>query len=173
MRYKIFTLLFVLLTACRSSTGEQEFEALSGKVIAVKDGDTIEILYRGKPLTVRLAHIDCPEIRRKQPFGTAAKQFTSGLCFGRMVTVQHENKYDRYKRLIGVIINERGENVNKELVRAGYAWHFKQYSDDVSYDKLEKLARQKRAGLWADSNPTPPWEWRVRVVTKKANQSTQ
>lgn len=165
--FKIVTLLLFLLTACQNSTGKKTFQELSGKVIAVKDGDTIEILYEGKPLTIRFAHVDCPELKKKQPYGTAAKQFTSDLCFGETVTVQHEKKYDRYKRLIGVVVNKSGKNVNKELVKAGYAWHFKQYSTDVEYDQLEQIARHNKAGLWADRHPTPPWEWRAPKPKKK------
>jgi micrococcal nuclease len=154
-------LFLLLLTACKSQNSKQKFQELKGKVIAVKDGDTIEILCDEKLLTIRFAHVDCPEIRKKQPFGTTAKQFTSALCFGRLITVQHENKFDRYKRLIGVVINDEGKNVNKELVKAGYAWHFMQYSNDMEYNRLEKTAREKRVGLWVDSNPAPPWQWRA------------
>ncbi len=111
-------------------------------------------------MTIRFAHVDCPEIRKGQPFGQAAKKFTSELCFGQIVTVINEGKYDRYKRLIAVIINEENENVNKELVKAGLAWHFIKYSNDTSYDDLELTARQNKVGLWADENPTPPWDWR-------------
>ena len=154
---KIF--LLFLIVSC-SHTEKEVGSSINGKVIAVKDGDTIEILYDGKPLTIRFAHIDCPEIRKGQPFGKAAKQFTSNLCFGQTVTVISEGKYDRYKRLIAVIINENDENVNKELVKAGFAWHFKKYSSDSTYDDLELSARQKKIGLWIDDNPTPPWDWR-------------
>jgi endonuclease YncB( thermonuclease family) len=155
--YKIFFLL--LLISCSTKVKEIN-TSITGKVIAVKDGDTIKMLYDGKPLTIRFAHIDCPEIKKGQPFGQAAKKFTSDLCFGQNVTVITEGKYDRYKRLIAVIINEKGENVNKELVKAGLAWHFKKYSSDTSYDKLELTARERKIGLWADDNPTPPWDWR-------------
>ena len=154
---KIFFLF--LLFSCSNKTKEIA-KSITGKVIAVKDGDTIEILYDGKPLTIRFAHVDCPEIKKGQPFGQAAKQFTSDLCFGQNVTVINEGKYDRYKRLIGVIINEKNENVNKELVKSGFAWHFKKYSTDTSYDDLELTARQNKIGLWVDDNPTPPWDWR-------------
>jgi micrococcal nuclease len=131
-----------------------------GKVIAVKDGDTIEVLYENNALTIRLAHIDCPEIKKHQPFGQAAKKFTSNICFGQLVTVENEGKFDRYKRCIAVIINDKNENVNKALVKAGLAWHFLKYSTDTAYDKLEAIARQSKVGLWADENPTPPWQWR-------------
>ena len=133
---------------------------INGKVIAIKDGDTIEIMNEGKTLTIRLAHVDCPEIKKGQPFGKAAKQFTSDLCFGQTVTVINEQKFDRYKRLIGFVTNEKGENINKELVKAGLAWHFKKYSNDASYADLESRARENKIGLWAEDDPIPPWNWR-------------
>lgn len=164
---KYFFLICLLFASCRSSENTRAEEKVSGKVIAVKDGDTIEILYEGKPLTVRLKHIDCPEIRKHQPYGQDAKQFTSGKCFGQIVTIEGKEEYDRYKRLLGVVINEKKENVNLELVKAGYAWHYAQYSNDQQYAKAEEKARAKKLGLWADDNPTPPWEWR-----KPANKKT-
>ncbi|MEO7482303.1 MAG: thermonuclease family protein [Ferruginibacter sp.] len=130
------------------------------KVIAVKDGDTIEILYEGKPMRIRMAHIDCPELGKSQPFGRAAKTFTSAMCYGQQVTIFNEGVFDRYKRLIAVVINKAGLNVNKELMKAGLAWHFLRYSSDTTYAQLEKLARQKKMGLWKDENPIPPWKWR-------------
>lgn len=129
-------------------------------MIGVKDGDTIEVLFENKPMTIRFAHVDCPEMKKHQPFGQAAKRFTSKICFGQIVTVENNGKFDIYKRLLAVIINDRNENVNKELVKAGFAWHFRKYSTDKSYDDLEFVARQNRKGLWADENPIPPWEWR-------------
>ena len=144
--FRLILLLCIFFFSCKNISKKQSATEITGKVIAVKDGDTIEILFDGKPLTIRFAHIDCPEIRKKQPFGTAAKQFTSDHCFGQIVTIQHENKYDRYKRLIGVVMNGKGENVNKALVQAGYAWHYKPYSTDDSYDRLELTARQEKKG---------------------------
>lgn len=158
---KSFPLIFLLLLLISCSNKAKTIdELITGKVIAVKDGDTIDILFDGKPLTIRFAHVDCPEIKKGQPFGQAAKTFTSGLCFSQTVTVLNEGKYDRYKRLIGIIINEKNENVNKELVKAGFAWHYKKYSTDTSYDDLEFIAKQNKIGLWAEENPTPPWDWR-------------
>jgi micrococcal nuclease len=147
-----------------SCTGEEEYLKLpkkfQAKVIAVKDGDTIQVLYDSNPITIRLAHIDCPEIKKQQPFGQAAKKFTAGICFGQLVTVENDSKFDAYKRLIAVIINDNNDNVNKELVKAGLAWHFLKYSSDKSYGELEAIARHNKTGLWADENPIPPWEWR-------------
>lgn len=155
-------LLLTVLSCLLSTSGKQEQYPtyLSGKVIGVTDGDTIDILYNNKPLRIRLEHIDCPEIRKQQPFGAAAKKFTSDKCFGQIVRVLHKNKVDRNKRLIGEIVNAGGFNVNKELVKAGLAWHYIKYSSSQEYAGLEKAARTMQVGLWRAPNPTPPWNWR-------------
>ena len=159
MLYRLFFLLLLcpLVSACPVATEEPPAE-LTGKVISIKDGDTIAILYNNKTLTIRLAHIDCPE--KKQPYGQAAKQFMSNKCFGQTVTIQHHNEYDRSKRLIGEVITASGENLNKSLVKGGLAWHYKKYSTDNSYAALEQEARKQSIGLWNEPNPIAPWEWR-------------
>ncbi|MNU13518.1 Thermonuclease precursor [compost metagenome] len=140
----------------------------SYKVIGIKDGDTVEILMDGKPQVVRLSHIDCPE--KKQPFGNNAKQFASDLCFGKKVKLSTGWKKDRNKRLLAEIILSNGKNLNKELVKNGFAWHYKKYSKDNSYDDLEKQARKLKLGLWNDKIPTAPWEW--RKSRKKSSQQS-
>lgn len=132
----------------------------SGKVVAVKDGDTIEVMLNGKAQRVRLAHIDCPE--KNQPYGTKARQFTSDACFGQIVSLVHNKEYDRNKRLIAEVITAAGKNLNKELVKAGLAWHFKKYSTDSIYANLESAARKTKNGLWNDPYPVAPWNWRRR-----------
>jgi micrococcal nuclease len=145
--------------ATLSNNEDPNKESHSGyKVIGIKDGDTFVLLIDGKAQTVRLAHIDCPE--KKQPFGNKAKQFSSDLCFGKFVELVHNNKYDRNKRLIAEILLVDGTNINKELVRNGLAWHFKKYSNDTEYAKLEIEARKNQIGIWSESNATAPWTWR-------------
>lgn len=156
----LLVVFFLSFVACNSKSAEKIAEEFKAKVVAVKDGDTIVVLFKGKQIKIRLDHVDCPEIRNSQPFGRAAKNFTSDLCFGQMVTVLNKKKFDRYSRLIAVIINEEGKNLNKELLQAGYAWHFKRYSSDAEYDTLEMDARHHRRGLWQDKNPIAPWNWR-------------
>lgn len=163
MIYKTFLLfLFPIIIFSQSK---------SYKVIGIKDGDTVEILMDGKPQVVRLSHIDCPE--KKQPFGNNAKQFASDLCFGKKVKLSTGWKKDRNKRLLAEIILSNGKNLNKELVKNGFAWHYKKYSKDNSYDDLEKQARKQKLGLWNDKNPTAPWEWRKsRKKSSKPSLST-
>lgn len=133
---------------------------LSAKIIRILDGDTVEILYNQLPIKLRLEHIDAPEKRGKQPFGNRAKIILSNLCFGQMVKIHSEGKFDRNGRLIGVIFNSKGLNINKEMVRLGMAWHYKKYSDDMSYDSIEKEARIAKVGLWKDPDAIAPWDFR-------------
>lgn len=135
-------------------------KTFTGKVIAIKDGDTFEVLLDGQPERVRLAEIDCPE--KAQPFGMKARQYASDLCFGKTVTVSAGGKRDRYGRVVGTVVTADGINVNEALVMAGYAWHYKDYSDNAQLGVLEDQAHAKGLGLWADKSPQAPWEYRKR-----------
>jgi endonuclease YncB( thermonuclease family) len=159
---KILLLYFFIFSPYDSNINTILPTEFAAKVIAIKDGDSIEVLYEGKTISIRLADVDCPETRKSQPYGRAAKKFTSTLCFGQMVKVQHRNKFDKYKRLIATVINAQNKNVNKELVIAGLAWHFKQYSTNMEIAKLEITARVNKVGLWKDAYPVAPWAWRKR-----------
>jgi len=152
----VFFLAIISLGVTRRACVPDNFE---GKVVGIKDGDTYSVLYKGVEQTIRLAHIDCPE--KKQAFGTAAKKFASDLCFGKLVTIKSNGKTDRNKRILGeVYLGTR--NINKELVKNGLAWHYKKYSNDEEYARLESIARASRIGLWSDSNPIAPWDWRKK-----------
>jgi endonuclease YncB( thermonuclease family) len=129
----------------------------SGKVVRVVDGDTIEVMHDGRPERVRLNAVDCPE--KGQAFGTRAKEFTSNLVFGQIVTIQSSGQ-DRYGRTIGDVILTDGRSLNQELVKAGMAWWYRQYSHDRTLESLESEARSHRRGLWADAHPIAPWDRR-------------
>ena len=121
------------------------------------DGDTIEVLHNGKAERIRLNGIDCPE--NKQAFGQKAKQYTSSMVFGKTVMVVPRKK-DRYKRTVGDVFLPNGVNMSYELVKAGLAWWYRKYSDDVILAVLELEAQLEKRGLWVDPAPVPPWEWR-------------
>lgn len=131
--------------------------SFTGKVVQVSDGDTLQVLRDGRAEKVRLAGIDCPELN--QPFGQAAKRFVLQIAAQRTVTVQVVTT-DRYGRTVGEVALPDGRSLNQELVRAGYAWWYRKYSDDATLEALEAEARGARRGLWAEMDPVPPWEWR-------------
>ena len=153
------TCLFLSTSCTNERPVPQKGNQVVCKCVGVSDGDTITVLTKNKKqYKVRLAHIDCPE--KGQPFGKNAKQFTSDFCFNQMVTVLHDGKKDRNGRVIGMVINDGGENLNKALVQAGMAWHFAKYSNDPSYAQLEAEARAARVGLWQEDGAVAPWMWR-------------
>ncbi|MBX0333351.1 thermonuclease family protein [Pontibacter sp. HSC-14F20] len=127
------------------------------RVVGVKDGDTFELLRNGQSVTVRLFGIDTPE--KNQAYGQRAKQFASDLAFGKNVRLIEHNK-DRYGRTVGTIILPDGRNLNEELVREGFAWHYTAYSKDKNLANLEADARRFKRGLWQDPNPVAPWDFR-------------
>lgn len=140
----------VILAFCACAKAAESF---SGLVVGVTDGDTIKVMRKGSPVSVRLDGIDCLE--KSQPFGTSAKQFTADLAFDETVTVV-EKGTDRYRRIIAVVVLRDGRVLNEELLRAGLAWVFVKYCRDERYYKLEVEARNRRAGLWADTEAVAP-----------------
>lgn len=126
----------------------------AGKVVAVKDGDTIEVLRDGtNAVRVRLSGIDAPE--KSQAFRQREKQYASDLTFGKTVTVR-ESGTDRYGRMLGEIILEDGRSLNRELVKARMAWWYRQYAQkDTALEALEKEAREAKAELWIGRRSGP------------------
>lgn len=137
---------------------------IQGKVIRVLDGDTIEvktlpakIVVYEVPIRVRLINIDAPE--KKQPFGRWSTNQLKTLLAGQSVTVSY-TQTDRYGRIIGRVFTTNGTDASRFMVQSGAAWVYERYNADESLPALQREAREQKRGLWADSNPVPPWEWR-------------
>lgn len=130
------------------------------RVVGVSDGDTLTCLAAGnKQIKVRLAQIDAPESR--QAFGTAAKDKLSSLVYGKVVSLKVQDT-DKYNRTVAEVF-VGGINANKEMVRSGYAWAYRQYLKDQQYITLENQARAAKRGLWAEPNPINPSDFRKGV----------
>jgi micrococcal nuclease len=137
--------------------GAASAETQTVRVIGVKDGDTIECrTISGPPQTIRLSGIDAPE--KKQPFGERAKQYTSKTVMGKTVVIETYGR-DRYGRIIADV-RVRSGTLNEELVRNGLAWWYQKYSHDRRLRDAEFFARKQKVGLWTDTTPQPPWEYR-------------
>lgn len=115
------------------------------------------LLRNGEEVTVRLYGVDTPE--KAQAYGQKAKQYTSDLVFGKSVRLISHNT-DRYGRTVGTVILQDGRSLNEELVKNGYAWHYKAYSNDKNLANAEADARRFKRGLWQDPNPVAPWDYR-------------
>ena len=137
----------------------------AGKVVGVTDGDTIDVAIAPEGLvhSIRLEGIDAPE--SAQAFGADSTRHLSGLVSGKSVALKCE--YERsYGRLICTVLLPDGEDVCLDQVKAGMAWHYKQYQDEQSpadretYGAAECAAMKGKVGLWSDAHPTQPQDFR-------------
>ena len=138
-------------------------ETLLGKVINVADGDTITVLDdTNTQHKIRLAGIDAPE--KRQAFGNVSRLSLAEQVAGQSVTVEWF-KFDKYRRKLGKVLLG-GLDCNLVQIKSGMAWHYKQYqreqspADQQSYAAAEIEARAAKLGLWRDTAPMPPWEFR-------------
>jgi endonuclease YncB( thermonuclease family) len=131
---------------------------LHGKVVGITDGDTLTLLVDHTQHEIRLAQIDAPE--GGQPWGSSSKQALADKVFQKNVRVEVID-IDRYGREVGTVWLD-GRNINRELIRSGDAWVYRQYLTDESLLSDEQTARAGRAGLWDLPDPVAPWDWRHR-----------
>ena len=153
MRLRLILLIFFVWFADSSVA-----ETITGKVVAISDGDTLTMLQDKQQFKIRLSEIDTPE--KSQPHGTKAKQALSDLVFGKLVRIEVVT-IDRYGRTVGkVYIGDM--DINAELVRNGHAWVYRRYAKDKTLYELETEARDNQLGLWSlpEAQRIPPWEWR-------------
>jgi micrococcal nuclease len=162
MRTFIVTILQILLltgTACAGKTVE-------GMVRAVYDGDTVLLTTREESrLKMRLYGIDAPETNKPdtpgQPYGEISRRTLMFKIMGQRVSAEIVD-IDQYKRVVAVI-RYQGREINREMVAEGMAWAYRSFLQGTyasEYIGAENLARSRRAGIWRESNPRPPWEFR-------------
>jgi endonuclease YncB( thermonuclease family) len=133
----------------------------SGEVVEVINADILRVRKDNTEVAVRLYGIDAPE--SDQPYGLRATRFTKMMARFERVEVEPEDR-DQHGRVAALVYLEGdGECLNNELVRAGHAWVYERYChirDCNQWQKLELRARQSERGLWTQSDPVPPWDWR-------------
>ena len=153
--------------------------ARQGVITDVHDGDTATFVEdnTGEKYTIRFALIDAPEASDNvgyQPFGTEAGDFTRELINGKKVTVFDYGR-DNYGRIIGRIMLEDGTDANAEIVKAGYAWHNRDYDTTelyAEYDAYEQQAREQKKGIWSDPSNPPQKPSEFRHSGGRLNLST-
>ena len=168
------SILRSLLIVSLLLVGVAHADTLLGRVVGVADGDTITVLDADRQQhKIRLQGIDAPE--KAQPFGQRSKEYLSRLVFNKDVRVEWE-KRDRYKRIVGKVWVQPAScptcpmtlDASHAQITVGLAWWYRKYAREQSpqdrgaYEFSEQEAKAKRAGLWSDPDPVPPWEWRRR-----------
>lgn len=137
-------------------TGGLPEQANRYRVARVVDGDTVHMKDGTK---VRLYGIDTPE--RDQPYGKQATRLLDKLTGPHVFVL--EQATDRYGRLVGVLYDDDGGNINLAMVCQGAAWWYQRYApNDRDLGDCQGTARAQQLGLWAVKDPVPPWDWRRR-----------
>ena len=129
-------------------------------VLKVVDGDTIVL--NGEK--IRFAGIDTPELKQKcikndqKVFcGVLAKKLLLEKIGNKTPKCIREGK-DIYKRTLAeCFIN--GESLSVFLVRNGYAFAYRKYSD--KFIKEEEFAKKNKNGLWSMKFEYP-WDFRKK-----------
>jgi endonuclease YncB( thermonuclease family) len=152
---KIFYVTIIILLILSFKVVASE---ISGVPI-ITDGDTLKIFNK----RIRLHGVDSPEKRqicykdfKEYNCGKEATEMLIKKIDGNSVTCKVQNRLDRYKRYIGVcFIGEA--NLNKWMVRNGYAVAYRRYSKDYVED--ENYAKRNKLGLWS-GDFIHPEKWR-------------
>ncbi|PXW50394.1 endonuclease YncB(thermonuclease family) [Grimontella sp. AG753] len=131
---------------------------ITGKIVRVLDGDTVEIVAGNVATRVRLNGIDAPE--KAQPFGQRSRQALTAVVAGKTVLAVGDRR-DRYGRLLATIMLN-GRDVNAMQVYSGMAWAYR-YQGNASvpaYLRYEQDAKTAKRGLWSEKDATEPAIWR-------------
>ncbi len=147
------SLACVALLVAGSVAQGAEFTA---KIVVVLDGDTVMVQRKNKLEKIRLAEIDAPE--KAQPFGETSRRSLSDMVLGKQVKVSSQ-AVDQYGRMVAHLSLD-GLDINAEQIRRGMAWEYSHFHGNKSLVALQEEAKQAPRGLWALSDPMPPWEWR-------------
>ena len=148
----LFSFIFLLSIICNVSFADN---------LRIIDGDTIEL--NGD--RIRFAGIDTPEPKQictldniEIPCGKLATGILKEKIGNEIVTCEREKKLDKYKRILAeCFVN--GESLSSYMVRSGYAFAYRNFSDKFIED--ENYAKQNLLGLWAMQFEYP-WDFRKK-----------
>jgi len=152
----IYLSTILLICSCNSQNDYASSNIpSSGKVIAIVDGDTYDILLDDdRTIRIRMEGIDAPE--KGMPFYRVAKDYLGDLCFKKRIRLEITGK-DNHDRTLAFSYRDDGIELSHQMIKAGLAWHFKKYSKDSTLSNLEIEAKNLKRGLWIDDNPMQPW----------------
>lgn len=133
-KHPIKVALFAALL-CLSAAAQPQ--TITGKVVAIADGDTLTVLDAGnRQHKIRLDGIDAPE--SSQDWGSRAKQSLSDLVFGKTVTVISSKK-DKYGRTLGKVMLDK-RDINLEQIRRGMAWFYRHRNLVMHWGRTDAVA---------------------------------
>ncbi len=158
-----FLILFFFINS--SFSNSEDLKSIYGKAEVI-DGDTIII----NEERIRFGGIDAPEsfyrgkkqvchLNEKKIFcGELSKEKLKEKIFNNNISCIIEKNKDRYGRTIAECFID-GESLSVFLVRNGYAFAYRKYSD--KFIKEEEFAKKNKNGLWSMKFEYP-WDFRKK-----------
>lgn len=145
---------------CLIATSAGATPAYSARVISIPDGDTLWVQPEagGARQKLRLQGMDAPEICQRG--GVAARDALRALVAQRMLKVQVKYMDDYGRGLAHVEVD--GRDVAAVMVQQGQAWSSRWRRSLGPYAVEESVARQTKAGLFAEPYPELPRDFRQR-----------
>ncbi|HDR7001241.1 thermonuclease family protein [Bacillus cereus] len=133
-------------------------ETVKGKVLHIRDGDTIDVNVKGQKQTVRLLLLDTPEsVSQKIPpqkMGKEASSFLKKQLDGKSVTLVYDQgpKEDKYGRKLAYVFCN-GIHINELMAKSGYGIisYISKPNTTLLPEMLEaeKEAKESMAGVWS------------------------
>lgn len=169
LRQAFISLAFFLLAAGSATAG-----TLFGSVSEIHDGDTITIICLKRPLDIHLIGVAAPE--KEQPYSEVARQHLSDLILNKEVVVETSGLGENALIMGRVFLKEA--DVGAQMLRDGAAWYDRPYDSILTEDQrqmyaaCETAARNERRGIWQDTNPLPPWEFRAGMRLPEPSRSS-
>ena len=152
----------VLAMACSLTPAAVHADTFTGLVVSIVDGDTLVLQVGRQHYTLELVAIDAPE--RVQTWGEQSRTHLSRLAINQPATARCTllERWDH--QMCSVQVN--GVDLGQQQLANGMAWWDRQNASTLSadassgYAHAELMAKLRRLGLWGETNPVPPWQFR-------------
>ncbi len=133
----------------------ESFTAVLSEVTA---GDLVSVKRNGTPVQVRVYGADCPE--PGQDFAEESRKQVLTSVLDSSVSV-HVLAIDSQKVPVALLFDGTGKSLGHWLVREGLAWwDDRNASKDSLLRKLNAEAVVAQRGIFSDSAPLAPWDYR-------------
>lgn len=152
----------VLAMACSLTPAAVHADTFTGLVVSIVDGDTLVLQVGRQHYTLELVAIDAPE--SVQAWGAQSRTHLSRLAINQPATARCTllERWDHH--LCSIQVN--GIDLGQQQLANGMAWWDRQNASTLSadassaYAHAELMAKLRRLGLWGETNPVPPWQFR-------------
>ncbi len=161
-------LLYLPILALTGSSAQAQ-SLQKATIVSIGDRHNLLVRQRDRTTTVWLGCMEMPDPAQKTWGKIAADRLNQLLPAGQPIQIREISR-DRYGSIIGeVFVN--GESINLQLVTEGMAALNPQYINEcrrtqAQYLLAESEAQQQGIGLWQETKPCLPWEYRRQLCKR-------